>query len=640
MELRYIWVEDYRVLKNIGFNFNHTGQHLFNYEQGELKLQPNNNRSILDFGEKITSVTAIAGENGSGKSSLVELIIRTTATYSNGGLSYDMIFKGIVCYFDHVFHFNQIVINNKEELEKSGYKVISFNESPFEEMSRVWHHSFQQGAFIYYSNYLDFRSYLDFDNLKNISTAFYLIEDWKYNPNFIRPNLTDTLSKSFVEENDLHSAIRIFNDGQSFRWTKFYVNNSDLIPFNHPEEFVISPTYPGSNKWIKIHWESLIDSHLDECMDSILNVLFRKHFPENENEDNISIQKEIYHKVIRQLYRLNIVLIKNHNNVSLSDLELVDKFIFNEESAKDLFVDYDIIDKYLDILKRFLESSSKGPLLFSPAHSKRNRENYRDWRFYLIEGIFVKVSQHTIEEVGEFILLEERICNEEKQYIRRISNYYLSPEFSSGESSFLTFFSRLYDAIEMYDKGNHNIKQLILLIDEGDVAFHPYWKKKFFNWIVTWLNNINSRYTFQLLITTHSPYLLSDLPSNNVLLLRKSQAGTEIIPASAFSTFGANIYDILANSFFLKDGNIGEFAKEKVQWVIDTLNGWRDLKKIVDVNELEKQKVFKLISIIGDTVVRNKLFEMYWEIFSDESALNNEIDSLNRRIEDLKKRLK
>ena len=63
------------------------------------------------------------------------------------------------------------------------------------------------------------------------------------------------------------------------------------------------------------------------------------------------------------------------------------------------------------------------------------------------------------------------------------------------------------------------------------------------------------------MIVTHSPFILSDIPESNVLYLGREEAST------VGNTFGANIYDLLRDSFFLKS-DIGELAHSKIDEMI------------------------------------------------------------------------
>ena len=93
MELKYIWIDEYNVIENLGFNFNHSDKHRFNFTGDIIELLPNKKLPIA-FGPNITGVTAIAGENGCGKSSLCEAILSSTATYTNGAFGFHRAFHG------------------------------------------------------------------------------------------------------------------------------------------------------------------------------------------------------------------------------------------------------------------------------------------------------------------------------------------------------------------------------------------------------------------------------------------------------------------------------------------------------------------------------------------------------------------
>jgi len=81
MELVYLWVEDYKNIKKQGFNFSPNFECEFTpiyeddklSEKSELKVIPKEN-PLKDFFGKDINITAIVGENGSGKSSIFELL--------------------------------------------------------------------------------------------------------------------------------------------------------------------------------------------------------------------------------------------------------------------------------------------------------------------------------------------------------------------------------------------------------------------------------------------------------------------------------------------------------------------------------------------------------------------------------------
>ena len=69
MELVYLWVEEYKNIKNQGFNFSPRFECKYDEDTKELSIDEKKNYTSI-FPENI-NITAIVGENGSGKSSLL-----------------------------------------------------------------------------------------------------------------------------------------------------------------------------------------------------------------------------------------------------------------------------------------------------------------------------------------------------------------------------------------------------------------------------------------------------------------------------------------------------------------------------------------------------------------------------------------
>ena len=65
-------------------------------------------------------------------------------------------------------------------------------------------------------------------------------------------------------------------------------------------------------------------------------------------------------------------------------------------------------------------------------------------------------------------------------------------------------------------------------------------------------------------------------------------------------TFGANIHTLLSSSFFMNDGLVGNFAKEKIKGVIDFLNGEES-----DIQDEEEAQQY--INLIGEPVIKRQL---------------------------------
>ena len=94
MELLYIWIEGYKNIHKQGFNFSSEWIFDFNDESRSLSVIRNNEHIDNFFeNENIINITTIVGQNGTGKSSILEYLKEVLI---NGGLGLQQ--KGVVCF--------------------------------------------------------------------------------------------------------------------------------------------------------------------------------------------------------------------------------------------------------------------------------------------------------------------------------------------------------------------------------------------------------------------------------------------------------------------------------------------------------------------------------------------------------------
>lgn len=159
---------------------------------------------------------------------------------------------------------------------------------------------------------------------------------------------------------------------------------------------------------------------------------------------------------------------------------------------------------------------------------------------------------------------------------------------SSGENTLLSIFSNLYHLSEYYTPNIPNAScqiqnktptglafcdSILLLIDEADLTLHPEWQRKFLYSLTAFLPKLYPDIKdIQIVLTTHSPLMLGDIPSQCVTYLSKGENGEIISDASGTRfTFGQNIYLLLKDSFYLEDSALGPIAQRKLQAVIEKL---------------------------------------------------------------------
>src|SRR5690606_31578229 len=105
-------------------------------------------------------------------------------------------------------------------------------------------------------------------------------------------------------------------------------------------------------------------------------------------------------------------------------------------------------------------------------------------------------------------------------------------------------------------------------------------------------------------------------------------------------TFGANITDLLAHSFFVENGLIGDFSRSKIKEVIDWINESKELSLEKKTTPQFKEKLEyykKVVNLIDEKVVKIKLTEMITDLVPDNEYYNQVID---REIELLRNKKK
>jgi len=203
-----------------------------------------------------------------------------------------------------------------------------------------------------------------------------------------------------------------------------------------------------------------------------------------------------------------------------------------------------------------------------------------------------------------------------------ILNFNWKPELSSGQENYLFQFASFYDIL----RNATNLKNdIIILIDEGETTMHPNWQKRYLKYYLDFLEKNFKDKNFHLILTSHSPFILSDLPKDNVIFLEKDEKTSNCKNATKdvnINTFGANIHTLLSNGFFMKNGLMGEFAKNKINEAIKYLNQKALTEKEIDYCE-------DILSVIGEPILKNQLQKML------DSKRHINIDDISKKIKDM-----
>lgn len=194
---------------------------------------------------------------------------------------------------------------------------------------------------------------------------------------------------------------------------------------------------------------------------------------------------------------------------------------------------------------------------------------------------------------------------------------------SSGEKQLIFTISsiiyHLQNLSSVHKSTNQKLvyKYINIVLDEIELYFHPEYQRIFISNLLSALENFSGLEdsvieNINFIMVTHSPFILSDIINDKILFLPSNNH------ISNTKTFGANIHELLSNSFFMEDGLMGEHVKTKIKDIIDFFN---DKNKIFE----DKQKeLYQLINYIGEDFIREKLLQMYDIHYKDSKILKLE----------------
>lgn len=172
-------------------------------------------------------------------------------------------------------------------------------------------------------------------------------------------------------------------------------------------------------------------------------------------------------------------------------------------------------------------------------------------------------------------------------------------KMSEGQRVFLDIVSKVVSAIYTVQPGD----SLVLLIDEPDRALHPELARRFLDTLLRSVNECKDR-NIQIVLSSHSPFIVTDILPENVYAIDIEDGKRKIV--SDKDTFATNIYYLLMDSFMLEN-TFGEYSYKQLKKILKLLKG----SNVIDLEQMEW--IGKIIDRIGEKTVKKKLLYLYKE---------------------------
>ena len=343
--------------------------------------------------------------------------------------------------------------------------------------------------------------------------------------------------------------------------------------------------------------------------------------------------KDYTNSILREINAIGFLIYKSIYNIFYEEVEFIKKFLSepllskckkyleenvsnHEDSGFNLLIEIvkeldknEVKDETRKIIKEYVESiiaiviifieirengslvdSSSSSILLKYANNNRS----------LFEKLNDKLLRYTKSKklVDKFCYdLNENSNNYD--LINETPNYHMS----TGEGNVIEIFSQLYTYLSMHEESSEDI---ILLVDELESGMHLEWSRRLIQILIDNLSEIfedeGKGRKIQLSFTTHSPYMLSDIKPENVIMIEKNQETGYSEGKVLQNTFAKNIQEIMKEN--LIDNIYGDFALAKINSMIERLNGEEE-------QEGNEEELLKEIHLISEPILRNKLLDMY-----------------------------
>ncbi|WP_173119953.1 AAA family ATPase [Paenibacillus qinlingensis] len=599
-QLLFVYIGDIdRCLKEQAFHL--TNDFKVQYLQAERKLvikEINNPYKGL-WGDKISNINLIVGKNGAGKTTLMDLIGSTKSRRLRMFKHIQQPGKAPYTEWFAVYHVKEDIFVIEGYNPHIFDNISGIYETTSYEYSICVRFDFQSETGVYYE-YIQESSYEREERLFTLDQSVFSLY------------LTNERRRNWF------AGDTVTNEGDHYvGFKRDYLNkpsHANLYKFLSKGYEVLEPEFTASEAICEI---SLYDNIFEtfELRSELLEAFDLQLY---QDKTQITYFSRIptdwslkHHFIILYLEMLIIDTWANQCHEILNEEELIKyRAIIEAITCKDLSFE-ERVAYLLTILQIFNEimTQFKHPdwhhLDTKAIHSLVQLLKAVDDRF------FIKTSKIVIQLNQQDEVAIHDVLQHLDWYFNHICGTYPMLDISigrlsTGELEFVNGFANLYTAVEIA-VNNRQLDTVLLLLDEPDSSFHPEWSRRYIRNLVLFLNKIDAArdVKFQIILSTHSPFIVSDVPKEHICCIRVTKSYDGIQRKVHQANFGlmSNFYDIIKSDFFI-DSPLGEQAKTIFTNLLQEITG------LQEYNKDRIEHIFAIIAAIGDEVIRRKLQEL------------------------------
>ncbi|MBQ4836806.1 AAA family ATPase [Pseudoalteromonas luteoviolacea] len=546
MELCFIWVDGYRGFSNKSLNLSNKLHFEFNKDDNILTISKK--RPIpQEICENINSITALLGVNGSGKTRALQLICEILEGEIHNYYQFLLIYEneGKVFAFSNI----EISILNKSNITK-------FNQ--IERSNSIYNR--ESLGVIFFSNVLDGG-------------------DRPVNGNIINTSLAHQVWGGYT---DNHSLQESSNQSQLQRHSRFLTEFHSKLNTPLPSKAIFILDSPAILK--KNSTNESIEKMFSICGDIFKGIpflnIFKKASAHDKGKDEVL---ELFNEIaisfiLKNMPELIAVNCPYYNKHVIEDSGYKARTNINTLEKLIIYLIY-IIKEYCSKLR-----PDKRIIILNDLEFLKD-----DLLNTLIDGDLKVVSKSFLQTSFTIKVKNENLLSRIYKLSHIIDSSFGASKsnwlgISSGERAYLNLLSSIWYGIK--NTKSRDKSTLLICIDEGDLYLHPQWQIEFVDKVISFLRTTTQQ-PVQLIFTTHSPLLVTDLPKQCITLLDDNRK---------VSSFGANIYDIYETTFGLEEKRTGTISQRYIERILN-------LSKQTEITESERDEIECAIDIIDDELI-------------------------------------
>jgi restriction system-associated AAA family ATPase len=380
----------------------------------------------------------------------------------------------------------------------------------------------------------------------------------------------------------------------------------------------------GENEILSIPFLKTRLLHYDEYREQL-----RKQEQYLEPESNLTyIDYEMSQAVLLSnfIFQNKTVLAPLYDELGIKDVRRFRMNLNLHEEGK-----FRILDQYKETIQKFkncstsyYEEESKLTLdfLITPATKEAFKANFPEGIFELFRAfqILYTLNHRTVNEEIKYDVYQSKgyytdgkvPIPEPDEKVFYFLDYYIEKEDPISKAPMKLLMKNLSDGEQQFLHTMGiclmlNRKSAVLLLDEPETHFNPDWRSKFIRTLKKSLDSSGCNHlTMDILITSHSPFIISDCYPDKVIVFEKGK-----VPINArnmdFRTYGTSI-DIIMENIFKKNNTIGDLSRQEIEVILLEIKNRKELSK-AEVKGLKERT-----SHLGDSLEKILLYSRLNEL--------------------------